>query len=247
MNREFQTLVEQLVQQELRVILSEKSEPEAPKNAEFGQYLFGSNRVDVPAKNEPDTKKEFEFDNALRTHIVNNYSNPLKSLIPKLVQLKNQGEYSKYLEPPRGLVYRFVSDLSPERGALMLGIELSELKKHTDAVTSTEDIPHSYTPRKHIASWTTNPEKLKNSEFAELPYPGKVVVLLVADTSTSGEFLLNPNNLKKVVDPNSKRFLNKENEVISAGEVQIVRASFFYRTRVDPYSNLGTKLINAVS
>jgi hypothetical protein len=242
-----ETIVEQLVKQELRAILSEKSEPEAPKNAEFGEYLFGDRRRDAPAKDESNTKKEWDFDQALYSHIVNNYSSPLVKIIPKLVQLKNQGKYSKYLEPPPGLVYRFVSDLSPERAALMLGIELSELKKHRDTVTSTEDIPHSYTPRKHIASWTTNPEKLKNSEFAQSPYEGKVVVLLVADTSTSGEFLLNPTNLKKVVDDNSKRFLNKENEVISAGEVQIVRASFLYKTNYDPYPNLGTKLISAVS
>lgn len=95
--------------------LNEAPSPEAPKDAPLGQYLFAPNRKGVPP--EKNTPLETKIFNSLANHYDGASDKTADNNIAKLADLKNKGMYQKLLVPPKGLVYRFISNVSPENAS----------------------------------------------------------------------------------------------------------------------------------
>ena len=222
----------------------ENSRTEADQNDPFGQYLFGSSRNDRPASREIDNQDEKEFHKALSLHIEDNISRKLVGIIPALIELKHSGKYAKYLNPPNSLVYRAMSNLTPQEAASILGVSLSEIETNSNSAVVIGQI--TYIPKKSpVSSWSISPEKLFGFTWSKI---GMVSVLFVSDTSqSSGDFLFNPDEMKKIVGPRMESFFESEGEGISFGQVKTNKIVFFYRADDSVrQKDIHQKLINAL-
>lgn len=196
--------------------------PEADKDDAFGTHLFGNQR-DI--EEDPNTPEEDRFYDALDDHVVSNESGRLGAIIPQLLDFKNQGKYAEFLEPPDKPLYRFLSDIPVELAAQRLGMPVEEVKKMSGEVFQSTGSPAPYSPRKGLASWSTEPTKL--SGFVKPAYRNSVVLLLKTNKN-NGNFVLNPYSLKKATTDVMKAYLENENEVVSYGDVAVDEAAFLY-------------------
>lgn len=225
METKLKLLIEQLVYKTLK---EAAPSPEADEEDPFGKYLFGQKRK-LP---EPDTEDESYFEKAFESFVLENMDNGLARFIPTLIELKNEGKYAQYLQPPAGKVWRIISGLSTSDAAKILNLneeemlELSNIHNQQVVVSPKTNFTYDSTYRgKRIASWTDDLESSDLEGFFEL-YENTVTVLLESNTS-NGEFLFNPTNMKKIVSDEVKTFLETENEVMSVGKVLVTKAVFY--------------------
>lgn len=225
-------LIEQLVYQ---VLKEELPEPEANEEDPFGKYLFGQKRK-LP---EPDTREENYFEKSFEDFVLGNEHSSLSQMLPELIKLKNEGKYSEYLQPPQGNVWRIISGLTVGAASSILNVSpeiIQTMAKQDRAILSpvTGFTYASGYGSRNVASWTNRLEYADLEAFIE-SYPESVTILLQSDTS-SGEFIFNPDGMKKIVSDEVKLFLENEEEVISTGNVVITKAAFYYDEE-DPYDS----------
>lgn len=232
--------------------LNEVAPAEAPKGAPLGQYLFAPNRKGVPP--EKNTPLETKIFNSLASHYEGEGS--VKSIdknLATLLALKNKGMYQKLLKPPEGLVYRFISDISPEEASALFlnNLPVEEIISVPNKAFYASPIGVIERPSKSstvargktsVSSWTTEPTSQYFSTFA-YSENGKVSILLVAKTQ-GNNFFIDPKEMSKlsaeqdnVSDRNDKddnlfilnaRTIQLEQEVIGYGPIDVLEASFIY-------------------
>ena len=216
--------------------LEKTARPEAPKDAPLGQYLFAPIRDDVP--NEPNTNLENQIQNDLTRHYAGtgNPGNIEKSLV-QLFDFEKKGMYKKLLEPPAGLVYRYISNIKPEvASALFLNdLPVEQITEEPNKAFYVSPIGIVEQPsaassvkrgKTNLSSWTTSPRNSAFSNFTETS-SGRVAVLMVADVK-SNNFVLNPENMSQFAKSLSMYTIEDEQEVIAYGPVNVVEASAIY-------------------
>lgn len=230
--------------------LNEAPSPEAPKGAPLGQYLFAPNRKGVPP--EKNTPLETKIFNSLANHYEGRGSiKGIDNNLATLLALKNKGMYQKLLKPPSGLVYRFISNVSPKEASKLflnnLPVEdiISEPNKafYASPIGVIERPSKSSTVARgktNVSSWTITPTSPEFFEFANSE-EGKVSILLVAEVE-GNNFFINPKEMSKLgalpvdIDNNldisrlDTRLIQKEQEVIGYGPIDVLEASFLYHS-----------------
>jgi len=223
--------------------LQEATSPaEAPAGAPFGKYLFAPERndLDPDAQQEQNTVKEQEFFDALSEHY-NGSPEALALIAKKIISMSNKGWYSKILAPPNTLVYRFISDISTENAAKIVGSTVGELsgfpiddddmkefKKYEDYSLLTNVTYHGQGTMKPggdmsgvfgTHSWSTKlGMRWIIRDLGTIPlYPNESSILLTAET-TSENFFIDPAGIAEVGD--LPEFASYQNEVISYGPVE---------------------------
>lgn len=198
---------------------------EANDDAPFGNYLFGNLRSDVDEEN---TEEEDEFFSALNNHMLQNDPGDLASMSGELVDLKNQGQYGKYLEPPKGKpVYRGIV-VRPEIAEMLLGVDEFELTINPGVAKVATDV-NDY--ESEISSWTVEPTVV--IEFLDRIMDFKECVAIVFQANPgNGDFLLNPETLPAMATHNQYNtfasMMRSEKEVVLTGNAKVARAAYMY-------------------
>lgn len=199
-------------------------EKEASDDAPFGNYLFGSLRSDV---DEDDTGEEKDFINALNNHMLQNQPQELASMSDELIDLKNQGEYGQYLEPPNKPVYRGIV-VQPEVADILLGVDEFELTINP-GVAKVATYVNDY--ESEISSWTINPTT--TIEFLDriMDWDECVAIIFMANPD-AGDFLLNPETLPAMANVGSNSsfssMMKSEKEVVLTGNAKVAKAAYMY-------------------
>lgn len=132
-------------------------EPEAPKDAPFGQYLFGQER----GFGEPDTEAEKRLTEALRWFIgEENEPGKLAKFAPLILELMKKHQYLPLLDPGTERVYRGMSLEASEVKTILkpYGPKFRFDPEATGPVIcNLPDKLHTLDHRKHLASWSLSP------------------------------------------------------------------------------------------
>lgn len=198
---------------------------EANDDAPFGNYLFGNLRSDVDEEN---TDEEDDFVDALNNHMLQNDPGDLASMSSELVDLKNQGQYGKYLEPPKGKpVYRGIV-VRPEIAEMLLGVDEFELTMNPGVAKVATDVSDY---ESEISSWTINPAT--TIEFIDriMDFDDCVAIIFQADPG-NGDFLLNPETLPAMANVGHNNtfaaMMKNEKEVVLTGKARVTKAAYMY-------------------
>lgn len=215
--------------------------PEAPKDAPLGQYLFAPERSDTPEPKEPNTSLE----NTLKQRLTQHYtgsgnSKDIEKSISTLINLKNKGMYQKLLNPPSGLAYRFIPNLTPEEASTLFlnNLPVKDITAEPNKAFYVSNIGIIKNPsirstvrigKSLLSSWTVKPTSPNFDDFI-YTQNHTVVVLLVADIS-SNNFIMNPKTLGKVaVGLHRRDLIEQEQEVIAYGPVNVLEAAAIYKS-----------------
>lgn len=186
------------------------------KNDPFGAYLFGSQRKHQShASKEPNTPAEDQFYRALVDKVEGNYGTPLAQIANDLEDIKDQGKYSKYLEPPVDTVYRLMDFYSNNLLADFLGISEDELDSLVPATVPTvfTGLHYDSTQNSGVSSWSIS---LSGDNIAK--FGGYTNTVLMITSVDSGNFMFNSKNLAKIVNGDAKDYLKSEKEVMLFGD-----------------------------
>lgn len=191
----------------------------------MGAYLFANDRVGVP--NEPNTKIESHFWNALRLHYNNSDNAKLSRIWPVIWNEVKKGKYLKLLEPPNVPVYR-IAGITQNFLEIFFGVlpeEYQKLKTKMGQTIKIEIDGKSYTPKNFkIGSWTTDTRSIKLENFMLDLDDG--IMVMKADPRASGQFLMNPEAVEKELG--RKISNHNEKEVISCGPIKISNAVIIF-------------------
>jgi hypothetical protein len=192
--------------------LPSKTNPEAPKDADFGEYLFAPERSgDVPL--EPNTNTEEKLFAALKSFISDNSATRLKTLIPKIRSAIEKHQYKPLLDPENIKVYRAVSMPVKDLENLLepYGMKLVRNKFVTCSLPG--QLPALR--QRILQSWSSMLSSL--NEFVFGWSTTTAVVIFVARTNAEGNtFFGKPWFLANVVFPDHA----SEFETISIGAVE---------------------------
>jgi hypothetical protein len=214
----------------LKKILLEK--PEANPDDIFGEYIFGSRRLDEPASNEPNTEKEDKFIKGLNNHFQwAPYDKELAVFVPEIFKLIKQGKYLDFLKPgdQHEYAYRLLFDFPIKKAEQIFGVKFSEIIRDKPYGTVNKNV--IYKPlkkQKGLSSWTVN---LSFDTFAEInggifniwPNSPRLPIIFRAKIKDNN-FFLNPDNIIK----KTKWIMvaTEEEEVISYGDVIVDKFSY---------------------
>lgn len=219
----------QLLKTYIKSIIKEsQAEPGDP----YGEYLFAPQRKDLKTKKrEPNTPEEDALLKALEDHY-NNEEYTLGGFAPELLDLIQQGKYSKVLSPPPGPYYRVLSELPAPALASFLGVKPRSLTigDPTEGGGGTMTPGGRYSGSTGIHSWTTKLDsKWLNADILTRKYmkAGEVLAIIVADES-GGDFLINPKGMSAVEGMPS--YVATQNEVISFGPVAFDSCVYYVAT-----------------
>jgi hypothetical protein len=232
----------------LEYLLREASESEVPEEyagkPPLGQYLFAIQRTDTPEPKEENTTLESDLLTKLKYFYNSGGSKESEKAIKQLLNLKNQGLYTKLLKPPSGLAYRFVGGLTPEQASKLYlnNLPVEDITSEPGVAFYAEPIGVVKDPawksthqvsKSKLSSWTIDPQSPQFGAFA-ISGPGYVSVVLVADIdSNSNNFIMNPEQLKKTINPKVEDTLPidtiiAEQEVIGYGPINCLEAAAIY-------------------
>ncbi|MBV6505849.1 MAG: hypothetical protein ILNGONEN_01414 [Syntrophorhabdaceae bacterium] len=184
--------------------------PDAEPTDVFGQYLGGKERN----LKETNTYKENLFLAQLALH----YGGSVKAMEGQedlLRELKAQGKYRKFLQPPPGKIFRLLTleaprfeDLFPDLKDVYMNDtnKIHVVKK--SGVLNRNDYK--------IQSWTYSANRDLAEFVADGSY-GNVLVIVVADANQPNVYL-NWQEIPKII-PGKKELINNEKEAISFGPV----------------------------
>ena len=197
------------------LLKEEATRPEAPANAEFGQYAFATTRKDVPAPREKNTAEEEIVRKALDTYMADNRKGPLDAKVDMLLKLRQQGYYSNILDPSHYAVAYRILELQPETLAWVL--QMDEHRLGSSGVTGPGVLsPHTGT----VSGWTVDPIRL----IAKLPPFGKGEAFAVfAARIAQNRFFGNPGKLATAIDADA---FAVEMETIAVGPVSYEKCAY---------------------
>ncbi len=203
--------------------LFEKFKKEASSDDIFGKYIFADQRIGM---------KNLEFNTDTEEHLFNDLNrhyglklNSLDKWYETLKELKREGKYKNFINPPKGKVYRIISNLTINKMSYLLNINESEIKKYQNKYSSLKNI--NIIPRKNVQSWTTelNHKLIDGINFKLTPSRG--FIILEADTyKYKNDFYINPEFTKKL--KNLPDWIKHENEVISYGKIFCDKVYFWF-------------------
>jgi hypothetical protein len=214
--------------------------PEANPDDIFGEYLFGSKRLDEPASKEKDTAKEKKLIDGLFWHFRDKpYNNILALYSDIILDLIKSGKYLNLLKPDEKnkYAYRLLFDLSIKKANEILDLNIKE----EDIEIGMYDYPLVlnkkiiYKPIAHqnkLSSWTIEPKiKSFNSvinfkqDLREFYYyHDPRVYAIVRSKIKNNNFFINFENLLNNTADIIK--FKNEKEVISYGDVEIDKICF---------------------
>ena len=217
------------------------AKPEAPKGAQLGQYLFAPQRKDTPEPKEPNTDLENEIQRALSDHYGGGgEAGRTEAGVLKLFDMKKRGLYSKLLDPPPGLAYRFMKNITPEKVSTaffpMLSVE--EITSSPNKAFYVPDVgivakPNASTTvsrgAENLSSWTVEPDLRAFESFLQT-IRDLCSIVLVADIQ-SNDFIMNPKEFSKSLSYDSDMpvaMIGREQEVIAYGPVNVICGAVFY-------------------
>lgn len=231
----------------LNTLLKYLCEEPEPEDAPLGQYLFAPERKDTPKPKEPNTDLENEIQKALSDHYNGGgEASRTEAGVMALFDMKERGLYLNLLEPPSGLAYRFMKNVSPEKAILnfLPGLTVAEITSSPNKAFYVPDVGIVKKPNasstvlrggEHLSSWTIEPTWNTFSSFLTT-IRGLVSIVLVADIQ-SNDFVMNPVNLTKALQYDTKMpfdLIDREQEVIARGPVNVIGAAYYYASPVGP-------------
>lgn len=192
-----------------------REEPEAPADAEFGQYAFAPNRTDVPTPKEPNTDEEDETSQAISDYLGNNAKKNLDKKSGLLLSLARRGLYKKVLDPKMYSKAWRLMRLPSREMPLLMGKSLEELG--ASGVVG----PGMLAPKgAKVSGWTVAPGVL----LKDLPNFGNGNAFVVFVASIKGnKFFGNPGELAKAAGVPE---VEEEMETIAVGTVQYDKCSY---------------------
>lgn len=235
------------------------SSPDAPEGSPLGQYLFAPERKDTPKPKEINTDLENEIQQALSDHYSGGgEAEKTEAGVMALFDMKERGLYSKFLEPPSGLAYRFMKCISPEKvsGVFLTGLTVEELTANPGKAIYVPDVgivskpnASSSIPRggEHLSSWTIEPDLSAFSSFLHT-VRDLISIVLVADIQ-SNDFVMNPAELSKALSYDTimpVELIGREREVIAKGPVNVIGAAYYYADPNGPSMISGGKVHDAL-
>lgn len=216
---------------------------EAPAHSPLGKYLFAPQRKDTPTPKEPNT----DLENKIQAALSNHYSGgdrgavgEVEAGIMKLFDMKKRGLYLKLLDPPSGLAYRFMKNITPEKvsTAFFPGLSVDEITSSPNKAFYVPDVglvakPNASTTilrgAENLSSWTVEPD-LKAFETFLSTTRDLCSIVLVADIQ-SNDFIMNPKQLSKSLSYDSDMpfsLIGREQEVIALGPVNVICGAVYY-------------------
>jgi hypothetical protein len=201
-------------------------EPEAPKDAEYGQYLFAPLRDEEGVPYEKNTEPENKLLTYLGNHFANNNGVELGSIAPEVLDVLAKHQYEPLLDPGKRKVFRAISlpdyvaeDLVKSTGETVVRGEVGVCRSIGTLRPATGS---------KIQSWTTTPDSGPiSSLIQDTPSRTHAALLFVAYPHGGGnKFFGRPYDLAKVVAPE----FAEEYETISFGLVEYVGFSYFIPT-----------------
>ena len=215
---------------------------EAPEGSPMGKYLFAPERTDTPTPKEKNTAEESKaLDSLSMFYHRGSVNQETDDGLKKLLYLSKQGLYSKLLNPPVGLAYRFIGDVTPAESSKFLGgLPTETIISEPNKAFYTSDVGivnnpaiHSTVSRKttKLSSWTIKPTSYAMKNFVQTGM-GHVALVLVADIK-SNSFFMNPKNISKSLDKNdSSNFsietIKSEQEVIGYGPIGVLGVAWMF-------------------
>lgn len=223
----------------LEYLLREASERPAPEGSPLGQYLFAPSRSDVPYE-----ENEIPLEDELEDDLISHYAgtgniSKIERSLRYLKSLEQKGLYTKLLDPPSGVAYRYVSGLTPEEASKMFlnGYPVEDIVETPNVAFVVSNIGTVKNPAAKstvargyttVSSWTLEPELMAFAGFISTEQD-KVSILLVADIDPQ-TFLMNPEALSDVAEPLIAKasVIDFEQEVIAIGPVNVSKAVVIY-------------------
>jgi hypothetical protein len=230
--------------------------PEANPDDIFGEYIFGKDRKDVPAKLEKNTDDENFFTDSLKKHYAGSiYNSSLSFYMPTLIELIKSGKYLNFLNPDDKFeyAYRLMFGLSIHRASEICNVDFASLLENSTTF-GVIDKSFTYTPKisqMDMSSWTVSKNReifkhIINQKTFLKKLPGttnvnnSLVTIFMKAKIKDNIFVLNPEEISNKT--NLEEF--KELETLSFGDVKIESYSFFI---LDPDNTSGfgqTKLLS---
>jgi len=226
-----------LIEEEVKRSLNEQA-AEAPADAPFGKYLWaepsdepeslGRNGIRRDKAKEPNTEAENLFLDAYLSLVVDNSGDRFAKFAKSVLDpLKQSGLYNKYVQPPKGPLYRGMK-VTPRVAAKLLRLPYSEFMVETNRAWYVEGGGVVPVKGGKAMSWSTDPEVAFN--FAVDSQWGDdhgVAILFVASPDDGGNFYLNPTELLNKFDLGRlSSLIPEEKEVVSIGPVPFREAAF---------------------
>jgi hypothetical protein len=226
--------------------------PEANPDDIFGEYIFGSQRLDEPANEEADTRDEFQFISGLKSHFRSlPYNDNVSVFLDDIFKLIKSGKYTKFLKPDdkHEYAYRLLCFLKIEQANELFDLNI----KIRDIDNGIFDNPvvlskkMRYTPHSShngMASWTVNKDYESFSTVADwfgqykniYEHIEPLIIAVVRSKIKENDFFLNFENLVNYTDEIIK--FKNEKEVVSYGNVEIDKICysvlFYDKSREQP-------------
>lgn len=202
-----------------KFLLREEFTPEAPSDAEFGQFAFAPTRQDVPKPKEPNTEEENKVRAAIADYLLNNKKKALSGKANLLLGLIKKGLYKKVLDPSQYSKAWRLMRMAPKDLAAILARSEHELGTHGVAG------PGMLSPHEsRISGWTTNPTSL----LEELPNfgSGRAFAIFVAPIK-GNKFFGNPGEVANALGMPE---LAPEMETIAIDTVRYEQCSYAIMT-----------------
>jgi hypothetical protein len=207
-----------------RFVLREQDQegPEAPADAEFGQYAFAPSRPEDYIPYEVNTPEESKAELAIKSYLVSNVKGMLSSQAGMLVKLAKQGYYKKVLDPSEYTTAYRVLEVQEADLEWILGIPKDKIAKYGIGG------PGILSPREgSISGWTVDPETL----VKELPHYGRGNTFVAFKASIAkNDFFGNPDHLAASID---LKEMSTEMETIAVGDVAYDQCSYIVVDRTE--------------
>lgn len=206
---------------------AKKMEGEAPRDSEFGKFAFAPTRNDTPTPKEPNTPSEEQAKQAIATYLTTNKKTALDGQAAKLLDLHQQGYYSKILDPgsyPEA--YRFLRFGQKELVAIT-GINPANIRAYGTLG------PGILNPQGSIVSGWTVSTKLFTKHGFDGYGDGEIIAIFVAPIE-GNKFFGNPGVLSKAV---GEPHYATEMETIAVGPVNYSKCSFAKLTDEDMWND----------
>lgn len=189
----------------------------------YGEVLFGPERLDVPQPAEPNTPSEDQAWNAFHTHYLGGRDSNLVANLPQIIAAKRQGKYRDFLDVPEHykFAYRLMADVPVELMKTGFGFDANDSAKAVSGVLSGGTYESSLN---RISSWTVDVAVLPKivKDFGKLyrKHAHSYHVLLLAKLENNRDsFLINPDKYK--VAPELAGQFSYQKEIISYAPVEL--------------------------